>query len=90
MYSNKNNHSLAILTGKKYVLVNLVQEFLEIEAWLLLTFFVSLHSHLSLIYSIVTYYREQMFEKGDSSNRQKMNVWSFQQGLRQNLSWFSS
>ena len=38
--------------------------------WLLLTFFVCLHNQLSSIHSIITYYRVQMFEKGDSSNRQ--------------------
>ena len=30
---------LTMLTGKNYDLLNAVQEFIEIEAWLLLTFF---------------------------------------------------
>ena len=34
---------------------NSVQEFIEIEAWLLLTFFIYLHNQLISIYSIVTY-----------------------------------
>ena len=48
------------------------------EAWLLLTFFMCLHNQLSSTHSIVTYGRIQMLEKGDSSNRQKMNDCSFQ------------
>ena len=31
-----------------------------------------------------------MFEKGNSSNGQKMNDYSFQQALRKNLSWLLS
>ena len=46
---------------------------------------------LSDIRSIVTYQRAQMFPRGDSSNRQKMNsCCSFQWVLQQNLSWFFS
>ena len=46
---------LTIPSGKNYVLLDLVQEFTEIEAWLLLTFFVCFHSQLNFIYSIVIY-----------------------------------
>ena len=54
----------------KTVFLNSAQEFIEIEAWLFLTFFICLYNQLSCIHSIVTYDREQMFEKGDSSSRQ--------------------
>ena len=52
---------LAILKGKSCVLLNPVQEFIEKEAWLLLTFFIWLQKQFSSIRSIVTYYRVQMF-----------------------------
>ena len=44
--------ALAILTGKNCVLLNSVQEFLEIQDWLLLAFSICLHNQLSSIYSI--------------------------------------
>ena len=53
---------------------------------MLLTFFICLHNQLSAIYPNVTYQRVQIFEKDDSSNREKMNGGSFQQLLPQNLS----
>ena len=37
-----------------------MQEFIEIEAYLLLTLFICLHNHLSSIHSIVTYLRVHM------------------------------
>ena len=40
--------------------------------------FYTLHCHI---------YRIQMFEQGDSSNKQQMNGYSFQQLLKQHLSW---
>ena len=43
-----------------------VQEFNEIQGWLLLTFFISLHKQLSSFNSIIV----QMSEKDDSSSRQ--------------------
>ena len=72
-----------MLTEKNYFIQFREQEFIEIEVWLLLTYFVCLDSHLSSIHSILTC---------DSSNRQKMNHrgYSFQQVLRDNLSWFLS
>ena len=50
---------LTILKGKtcvsrSMVLLNSVKEFIKREAWLLLTFFISLHNQLSSIHSIVT------------------------------------
>ena len=75
-----------IITGKNCVLFNSVQEFIKIEAWLLLTFFICLQS----IKSIVTYLRAQMFKNSDSSYRQKMNDCSFQQLSWQNMNWFLS
>ena len=39
---------------KSCVLPNSVQEFIEIEAWLLFTFFICLHNQLSSIHSIFT------------------------------------
>ena len=44
----------------------LVQKFIEIQVWLLLTFFICLHDQLSSFNSIIV----QMSEKCDSSNRQ--------------------
>ena len=73
-----------ILTGKNYVLL---QEFIEIEAWLLLTFFICLNNQLSSIHSIIAYSRVQMLVWGDSSSKQKTNGCSFQQVLRQILSF---
>ena len=35
-----------IFLGKSYVLLNSVQDFIEIEAWLLLTFFICLQNQL--------------------------------------------
>ena len=62
---------------KNYILLNSVQEFIEIEAWLLLTFFLCLYNQFISIHSIVTYSRKQIFEKCDSSSRQELMVASF-------------
>ena len=70
-------YQLTIVTGKSYVLLSSVQEFIEIEAWLLLTFFLCLHNQSSSIHSTVTNEKVQMFEKGDSSNRQKTKAAPF-------------
>ena len=51
---------------KNCVLLNSVQEFIEIEAWLLLTSYLR---NQFLYYSIAA--GVQMFEKCDSSSRQK-------------------
>ena len=64
-------------TGQNCVLLNSVQEFIETEAWMLLTFFLCLQNQLLSIHSTVTYWREKMFEKYDSSDRQKWMVPSF-------------
>ena len=39
---------------KKFVLLNLVQEFIEIQAWLFLTFFLCLQNQFISVYYIVT------------------------------------
>ena len=57
-----------------------VQKFIEIQGWLLLTFFICLHNQLSSLNSIIV----QMSEKHDSSKAVKMNGCFFQQRLRQN------
>ena len=77
-----------ILTRQNCVLLNTVQELIEIETWLLLSFFTCLHNQLSSIDPIVICYRAQIFEQSDSSNRQKMNGCSLQQLLLQNLGYF--
>ena len=46
---------LTILTGKNCFELNSVQEFIEIEAWLLLTFFLCLHYQLISVHSTVTH-----------------------------------
>ena len=51
---------------EKLLFLRSVQKFIEIEAWLLLKFFICVHNQLSSIHSIAAYYRGQMFEKGDS------------------------
>ena len=51
---------------KTCALFNSVQKFIEIEGWLLLTFFICLHNQLSSFNSIIV----QMSEKRDLSNRQ--------------------
>ena len=45
---------LTILTGKT-VLLNLLQEYIEIKAWLVLAFFLCLQNQLISIHSTVTY-----------------------------------
>ena len=39
---------------ENFVLLKSVQEFIEIQAWLLLSFFLSLHNQLISVYYIVT------------------------------------
>ena len=75
---------------EKLCLLKSMQKFIEIKVWLLLTFFICLHNQLSSVHPIDTYQREDMFVKGYSSNREKMNGYSFQPVLRQNLSWILS
>ena len=48
------------------VLLNSEQKFIEIQGWLLPTFFICLHIQLSSFNSVIV----QMSEKRDSSNRQ--------------------
>ena len=50
-----------VLTGKNCVLLNSVEEFIEIEAWLLLALLLCQHNQFSSINSIVTYETVQMF-----------------------------
>ena len=59
-------YKLTTLNGRTFALLNSVQKFIEIQCWLLLTFFICLHNQLSSFYSIMV----QMSEKRDSSNRQ--------------------
>ena len=61
----KNPGFLTILTWKTCVLLNSVQKFLEIQGWLLLTFFICLHNQLSSFNSIIV----QMSEKHDPSRQ---------------------
>ena len=50
--------------GKTCALLNSVQKFIEMEGWLLLTFFICLHNQLSSFNSIIV----QRSEKRDPSN----------------------
>ena len=54
---NVNSDKLICIndTYRETVLLNSVQEFAEIEAWLFLTFFLSLHNQVISIHSIATY-----------------------------------
>ena len=45
--------------------LDLVQKYIEIQGWLLLTFFICLHNQLSSFNSIAV----QIYEKHDSSSR---------------------
>ena len=47
--------ALNMPTRENRVSLNSAQEFTEIEAWLLLNFFICLKNHISFIHSIVTY-----------------------------------
>ena len=87
---NLSEYVIFCINDKNYILLNSAQEFIEIEAWLLLTFLICLHNQLSSVYSTIIFWKEQIFEKVDLSNRQKKNGCSFQQILRQNFSWFFS
>ena len=93
LFSEKrlNIHKLTVLTGKT-VLLNSVQEFIETEVWLLLTFFQYLHNQLISIHSIsrIKEYRclKNVIHQIDINERLLLSA--FQQGLRQNLSWFLS
>ena len=53
--------------GNACALLNSVQRFIEMQGWLLLTIFISLHNQLSPFNSIIV----QISEKHDPSNRQK-------------------
>ena len=69
--------SLSMLTGKTaFYSIHSVQEFIEIEAWLLLTFFICLNNQLRSIYSIVKYLKVQMFEKDQADSKNKRLVLS--------------
>ena len=58
--------SLTIHTGKNLCFTEVIQKFIEIHGWLLLTFFMCLHNQLSSFNSTIV----QMSEKRHSSNRQ--------------------
>ena len=58
--------SLTILTGKNLCFTEFSTKFIEMQGWLLLTFFMCLHNQLSFFNSIIV----QMSEKRDSSNTQ--------------------
>ena len=62
----KQQAGLTIPHGRTCALLNSVQKFIQIQGWLLLTFFICLRSQLSSFNSIIV----QMSEKCDSSNRQ--------------------
>ena len=61
--------------GKNCFLLNSVKEFIEIEACLLLTFFICSHNQLNSIYSIITYHGRRMnFERECRINGQKGTI----------------
>ena len=49
---------LPIAREKNCVILNSIQEFIEIEAWLLLTIFIRLHNQLSYLHSSTIKYLE--------------------------------
>ena len=66
IYGTESDLMLTILTGKNLCFTEFVQKFVEIQGWLLLTFFIYLHNQLSSFNSTII----QMSEKRDLSNRQ--------------------
>ena len=55
-----------------YVLLNLVEESIEIEAWLFLTFFMCLHNPFNSVLLCIPLSHIQeyiMFQRGDSLNK---------------------
>ena len=90
--SNKHfqNHPFHnVIHRKNCVSLNSVQEFIEIEAWLPLTFLVCLHNQ-SIHYPLSHIKDYRCLKKAIHQIDSKMNGCSFQQVLRQNLSWFLS
>ena len=79
------------LTMENCVLLNSVQEYFEIEAWLLLTFFLCLHNwFLYILFSHVKEYRCFKNVIHETDRNEWLLILTFQLGLRQNLSWFLS
>ena len=72
-------NKLTILTLKTaFYLIQYIQRSIEIETWLLLTFFLCLHDQSTSIHSIVTHIKENRCLKNcDSSNTQTWMVASF-------------
>ena len=54
-YRNKYSAFINDTHRKNCALLNSVQEFIEIEAWLILTFFLCLHNPLFSMHSIFAY-----------------------------------
>ena len=52
---NLSEYVIFCINDKNYILLNSVQEFIEIEAWLLLTFLTCLHNQLSSVYSTIIF-----------------------------------
>ena len=71
------------------MLLNLVQEFAEIEAWLLLTFFLCLRNLVIPIHILLSHIKEYRCLK-NVIHQKDINEWlllsAFQQDLRQTLS----
>ena len=65
-FSQKSFSNSSILNDTHIKELDSVQKFIEIQGWLLLTFFICLHNQLSSFNSIIV----QMPEKHDSSSRQ--------------------
>ena len=75
------------------VLINSVQEFIEIEPWLLLTFILWLRNQLICIYILLSNIKEYRCLKNvvhEIDRNEWLLLSAFQQGLRQNQSWFLS
>ena len=62
-----------------------VQKFIEIQGWLLLTFFICLHNQLSSLNSIIVQMSEKQIHQVGSKNEWLLLS---EKLLRQNLSWF--
>ena len=64
-----------------------MQEFIETEVWLLLTFFLSLPNQLISIHSIVACLKNDIHQ---TERNEWLLLSVFQQGLQEKLSWFLS
>ena len=79
---------------ENFALFNLVQKFIEIQVWLLLTFFLCLHNQLISVYILHCQKIKEYRCLNNVIHRLEINKWllvsAFQQAFQQKLSWYLS